>query len=279
MSKKRKVTIVVENTAGENGIVPEHEICFWIETGDSKVIFDTGQGGVLFNNASVLGIPLDKVGHVVLSHGHYDHTGGLKALLPESGNPKVYAHSAAFLPKFACNLYGQSNSIGMPSSSLKSIQTHAGEVVFTERPTQITEGLFVTGEIPRVTDFEDTGGPFFQDDRCTEPDPFPDDQALFFDTSEGTVVLVGCAHAGIVNTLLYIRQLTQGKPIHAVSGGMHLLSASHVRMERTIEFLNRLDPDILCPGHCTGNSAMAELWEAFPRKFIPCHAGRSFEFY
>ncbi|MBN1277180.1 MAG: MBL fold metallo-hydrolase [Deltaproteobacteria bacterium] len=278
MSKKRKVTIVVENRAGENGIVPEHGICLWIETGDSKVIFDTGQGGVLLNNASVLGIPLDKVGHVVLSHGHYDHTGGLKALLPESGNPKVYAHSAAFRPKFACNLYGQGNSIGMPSSSLKSIQTHAGEVVFTERPTQITEGLFVTGEIPRVTDFEDTGGPFFLDDRCTEPDPFPDDQALFFDTSEGTVVLVGCAHAGIVNTLLYIRQLTQGKPIHAVLGGMHLLSASPVRMERTIEFLNRLDPDILCPGHCTGNSAMAELWEAFPRKFIPCYAGRSFKF-
>ncbi|HOP47402.1 MAG TPA: MBL fold metallo-hydrolase [Desulfobacteraceae bacterium] len=278
MNHKRKVTVVVENTAGENGIIPEHGICFWIETGDSYVIFDTGQGGVLLNNASVMGIPLEKVGHIVLSHGHYDHTGGLRAVLPVSSNPKLYAHPSAFQPKFACNLYGQSNFIGMPYTCREAVQGFVSEVIYTERPAQITEGIFVTGEIPRVTEFEDTGGPFFLDDGCTAPDPFPDDQALFFETSRGTVVLVGCAHAGVINTLLYIKQLTGDKPIHAVLGGMHLLSASRVRMEHTIEFLNRLDPDILCPGHCTGNGAMAKLREAFPRKFIPCNAGRSFEF-
>ncbi|MBW2321807.1 MAG: MBL fold metallo-hydrolase, partial [Deltaproteobacteria bacterium] len=98
----------------------------------------------------------------------------------------------------------------------KSVRKLAGDVIFTNKPTQIADRLFITGEIPRVTEFEDTGGPFFVDEECIKCDPFLDDQALFFESSRGIVVLLGCAHAGVINTLLYIQQLTHGKPIHAV---------------------------------------------------------------
>ena len=278
MRKKVKVTVVVENTANEDGIIPEHGICFWIETGSTKVIFDTGQGGVLLNNMYTLGIHLEQAESIVLSHGHYDHTGGLKTVLQLSHNPKVYAHQAAFQSKFACDEYGQSRAIGMPSMNEKSVRQLASDIVFTTGPMQIVDCLFVTGEIPRVTEFEDTGGPFYLDEGCTKSDPFLDDQALFFESSRGTVVLLGCAHAGVINTLLYIKQLAEGKPIHAVMGGMHLLSASRARMDSTIEYLNRINPDLLGPAHCTGSAATAELWETFSQKCFPCHGGTTIEF-
>ncbi|MDY7035714.1 MAG: MBL fold metallo-hydrolase [Thermodesulfobacteriota bacterium] len=278
MGKKVKVTVVVENSAGKDGMISEHGMCFWIETGSTQFIFDTGQGGALLNNARIMGIPLEKAESVVLSHGHFDHTGGLKTVLHLSLNPKVYAHQAAFKPKFACNEYGQSRSIGMPSMNEKSVRELAGDIIFTTRCTQIADRLFVTGEIPRVTEFEDTGGPFFLDEGCRKPDPFLDDQALFFDSSGGTVVLLGCAHAGVINTLLYIQQLTHGKTIHAVMGGMHLLSASPKRMDNTIEYMARINPDLLGPAHCTGRAATAELWEAFSQKCFPCPAGTFIEF-
>jgi len=278
MRKKVKISVVVENTVGKDGMMPEHGMCFWIDTGATQAIFDTGQGGALLHNAQLMGIPLEKVESVILSHGHYDHTGGLKTVLQLSRNPKVYAHPAAFQPKFACNEYGQSRAIGMPAMNEKSVRKLAGDVIFTTRPTQITDPVFVTGEIPRVTEFEDTGGHFFLDKGCINSDPFLDDQALFFESSKGTVVLLGWAHAGVINTLLYIRQLTHGNPIHAVMGGMHLLSASHKRMDNTIEYLTRINPDLLGPAHCTGRAATAELWEAFPQKCFSCPAGTTMEF-
>lgn len=278
MRKKVKVSVVVENTAGKDGTIAEHGMCFWLETGSTYVIFDTGQGGVLLHNAGIMGISLEQAEFVALSHGHYDHIGGLKTVLQLSHNPKVYAHPAAFQPKFACNEYGQSRKTGMPAMNEKSVRKLADDIIFTIKPTQITDSLFVTGEIPRITEFEDTGGPFFLDEGCIKPDPFLDDQALFFESSRGIVVLLGCAHAGVINTLLYIQQLTHGKPIHAVMGGMHLLSASRERMIKTIEHLSRINPDLLGPVHCTGQAATAELWEAFPQKCFSCPVGTSMEF-
>jgi 7,8-dihydropterin-6-yl-methyl-4-(beta-D-ribofuranosyl)aminobenzene 5'-phosphate synthase len=142
----------------------------------------------------------------------------------------------------------------------------------------VLNGLTVTGTVPRNTDFEDTGGPFFLDAACTRPDPLVDDQAVFFESREGLVVLLGCAHSGVVNTLHYISELTGGKPIHAVLGGMHLVQASPQRLERTIESLRTWHTPLLAPGHCTGMAATAALWNAFPGRCATCHVGTRFEF-
>jgi 7,8-dihydropterin-6-yl-methyl-4-(beta-D-ribofuranosyl)aminobenzene 5'-phosphate synthase len=163
----------------------------------------------------------------------------------------------------------------MDAASAEVICKAATGVVWTAKPTEVLEGIFATGEIPRQNDFEDTGGRFFLDAVCAHPDPLMDDQALFFDTTEGLVVLLGCGHAGVVNTLEHVRHLAGGRPIHTILGGLHLLTASPERMDKTLAAFRRLDIQRLAPGHCTGLPALAQLWTAFPGRCASCAVGAS----
>lgn len=279
MTSKVRVTVLVENTAQGPGMLAEHGLAYWIQWGDQQVLFDTGQGGVLAGNAYKLGIPLREADAVVLSHGHYDHTGGLAEALRSNRPMAVYLHPAALEAKYARNKDGTSREIGMPLPSRQALGQQGHRVVLTETSTPVLDGLAVTGHVPRTTDFEDTGGPFFLDAACSTPDPLADDQSIFFDTKEGIVVLLGCAHSGVVNTLRYISDLSSGKPIHTVIGGMHLVQASPERNASTIEELRKFGVRLLAPCHCTGMPAMVALWNAFPGTCVACHVGRTFEFH
>ena len=272
-----RVTTLVENAVGRPDLLAEHGLAFWVQDGAESLLFDTSRGEVLAGNARRLGIRLDPVGAVVLSHGHYDHTGGLRHVLRPGGRTKVFAHADALLPKYARNTDGTARSVGIPLPDEAAVRDHA-EFVTCDEPLQAMPGLFVTGQIPRVTDFEDTGGPFFLDQHCRQPDPLIDDQAMFFESVHGTVVLLGCAHSGVVNTLQYILELTGDRPIHAVMGGMHLINASQGRVERTIKAFGRLGIERLAPAHCTGAAATARIWSKFPGKCFPCSAGARVEF-
>ena len=273
-----RVTVLAENSARGVGLLAEHGLSFWIEIGQRRLLFDTGQGMVLAHNAGILDIALEQVDAIVLSHGHYDHTGGLHHVLPIAPRAKVYAHPAILQPKYARSPDGISHEIGIPPASKETLRNREDALTWTEQPTEICDHLFVTGEIPRRTDYEDTGGPFFSDRKCQQADPLSDDQAMFFDSDQGTVVLLGCAHAGVINTLHYIRALTNGRPIHAVMGGMHLVTASCDRMKRTIEALRQLGVERLAPAHCTGIAATTELWNAFPSRCIPGTVSTKLEF-
>lgn len=266
-----KITVLVENSAGKLGVLAEHGLSFLIETGGEKILFDTGQGFVLEHNLEQLFQGLENVKTVVLSHGHYDHTGGLHTALPMMNNPAVYAHSAVTEPKFVCYPNADSRSVGMPEADKNALLKSAW--IQTERPAELPGGLCLTGPIPRATDFEDTGGPFYLDDACTSPDPLTDDQAAFIETGHGTVVILGCAHAGIINTLRYIQKLTDQQTIHTIIGGMHLHSASEERMEKTMEALRELNPLRMFPCHCTGFPAAARLATEFPGRVSPCPVG------
>ncbi|MGC9455189.1 MAG: MBL fold metallo-hydrolase [Phycisphaerae bacterium] len=267
-----KVTVLVENTAGGRGLLGEHGLSFWIELGDKRVLFDTGQGHVLLNNARRLGIRLDQVDAIALSHGHYDHTGGLSDALRNARATTVYTHPAAFEPKYSRNADGTTRDVGIPDMDEEMIRDMA-ELVMVEKPTELCPGLWLTGPIPRVNDYEDTGGAFFSDRSCTQPDELVDDQAVFFETAAGTVVILGCAHAGVVNTLCHVRALTNDRPIHTVMGGMHLLNARPERMDKTVAELRRLDVKRLLPCHCTGMAAIARLWKEFPGRCKACPVG------
>lgn len=272
------ITVLVENTAHGPCVLAEHGLSYWIEHNGNHILLDTGQGAVLASNATKLKIQLLDLDALILSHGHYDHTGGVAEALKHERSVAVYAHPAAFAKKYARNNDGTARAIGMPYPSEKAIRTSRNQLIHTTQPTVVFDGLTVTGPVPRLTDFEDTGGPFFLDEACTQPDPLEDDQSVFFATSKGTVVLLGCAHSGVINTLRYIRQLTDNRPIHAVIGGMHLVNASPHRIERTIEELKQFGIRRLVPGHCTGMPATVALWNAFPGMCQMCPVGTRFEF-
>jgi len=258
-------------------LLGEHGLAMWVEIGAHRVLFDTGQGLVPLHNAKQLGIRLEKAEAVVLSHGHYDHTGGLSVALDRARNAKVYAHPEVFRPRFVRDSDGTTRKVGMREADRDAAQKRAPDIIETTRPTEVLEGLCVTGLIPRTTEYERTSGPFFLDNACREPDALNDDQALFFESEKGTVVLLGCAHAGVVNTLEYVRRLTNGNPIHAVIGGMHLASASEDRVRQTCVALRELGVRRVGPCHCTGLAATATLWQDFREGLINAYVGTIFE--
>lgn len=268
---KVKITVLVENTAGKNGVLAEHGLAYLIETGGEKILFDTGQGFVLENNLQKLNIDLSDVSGVVLSHGHYDHTGGLRTALSKIDRPRVYAHPAAAGPKFSKNPDGGSHSVAMPEKDRDALQQT--DWVRVNGPMELSCGLRLTGPVPRVTDFEDTGGAFYRDAECTVPDELPDDQAAFIETEKGTVVILGCAHSGVINTLHAIQTLTGNRAIHTLIGGMHLIHADANRMDRTVDELRRINIECLMPCHCTGLPAIARIWNEFPGTCRPVFVG------
>ena len=273
------ITTLVENTALGQGVRGEHGLAFWVETDSSRVLFDTGQtADVLFHNADCLGIDLSTTDAVVLSHGHYDHTGGLGELLKKTGRPHLMLHPDALIQRYTRRADGSTPEIGICGGLTEADLRQHAELIWTEQPTEVSDGLMATGGVPRVTEYEDTGGDFYLDEHCTQVDPIADDQALFSDTADGTVVLLGCAHAGIINTLHYIRELTNGKAIHAVIGGMHLVRATGERLDLTVQALHELGVRLIAPAHCTGAQPTARLCAHFPEQWQPCPVSTRFQF-
>ncbi len=278
MNTKGRITGLVDNTAEGRDTRAEHGLAFWIETNDHCLLFDTGQGLVLEDNARALGLDLDAVDTVILSHGHYDHTGGLATIVRRAGNDvRVVAHPDAFLPKFKRGAIG-ARDIGMPIPSREALAGLTHPPVTKRIATEIVPGIWSTGEIPRLHLEETPTESFCADSEGLREDPLLDDQALFFETKQGTVVLLGCAHAGLINTLDYIHKLTSGRPIHAVLGGTHLRSASDSRIAWTLDELRYFNLHRLAAMHCTGQKAAAALWNTFPTVCMANGTGTRFDF-
>ncbi len=276
MIDELRITVLAENTVRAANLLAEHGLAFWIEADGHRILFDTGQGRVLQHNAGQLDVPLDTAESVVISHGHFDHTGGLEAVVNSDWRIPVYLHPAAMDPKYARRSAPPHRRIGVPDSSKQILQRQSEHLVWTGKPTQLTAGVHVTGEIPRRNEFEDTGGPFFRDQSCTDADPLLDDQALYIETSAGTVVVLGCAHSGVVNTLDYIAELTGRDQVYAVLGGMHLLRATPQRLEATVAALKQYGVQKVGPAHCTGMRAASYLWSHLPGGCFECCVGSVF---
>jgi 7,8-dihydropterin-6-yl-methyl-4-(beta-D-ribofuranosyl)aminobenzene 5'-phosphate synthase len=278
MKDNIRITVLVENSVHRQSLVAEHGLSFHVQCGERSLLFDTGQTNLAVINADTLRLPLDHLEAIVLSHGHYDHTGGVPSVFDAVPSVRVYLHPAALEKKFSRNAKGQLREIGMSDCVKQSIRQRAGGFNQTKGRTEIVEGVFATGEIPRATTYEDTGGAFFLDAECTRPDPLIDDQALAIDLGHSVVLLLGCAHSGVVNTLNHVHHLTGGKPVSALIGGMHLGSAGDERIQQTIARLRDTQLEMLAPAHCTGWPASAKLWQAFPDIFRPAGVGTVFEF-
>lgn len=272
-----KITVLADNTVAARNARGEHGLAFSIETGENCLLFDTGQGFVLADNAQSLGVDLGTVDTIVLSHGHYDHTGGVAEVLSQATGPvAVHAHPDSVLPKYQRVETG-ARDIGIPAHCRDALFRERCQFAVSRRPVEVVHGVSTTGEIPRLHPEEVITEPFCRDLDGQEMDALLDDQALFIETAKGITVVLGCAHAGVINTLDHICTLTGDKSIRAVLGGMHLRSATTERMDWTIRELRRFHLDLLVPMHCTGQEPAAALWAAFPHACQPSGAGTLFD--
>lgn len=273
-----RITILCENSVGPlSGALGEHGFSALIEpSAGDPLLYDTGQGLTLLHNARRMNKDLSKVRQVVISHGHYDHAGGLKMLLEECGEKRVYCHTSVFRPRFRVKDTGECYPIGIPSSQ-EELEAAGASFDFSKEFRAIAPGIYLTGEVPRVTGFETGDQGLYCDCTGQDLDNTPDDQSLVLETDKGLVLVLGCCHAGLVNTVEHVAYMTGRRDIHAVIGGTHLGFCSQEQLETTVDALRTLGIKKLAASHCTGFAASARLSREFPVEFQAAMVGYTLE--
>ncbi len=278
MMNSFRLTVVVDNKTRDR-LCQEHGYSLHITTsGNKEILFDTGQSDVVVANAKQLGIDLKKLCAVVLSHGHYDHSGGISAVVAENASLVFYLHPDALQKRYNCS-GGNAREIGMGMESKKIIMNHyVQRVHWLREPREICEGLYVTGPITRESLFEDVGGAFYLDAQAQQQDFLYDDLALWFVGLEGLVVCLGCCHAGLLNTLKQIMRYSGETRIDTIIGGMHLLNAGRNRLEQTVAALQEIKVKKIVACHCSGDEAVRFLRERLDCTVEMGYAGLSLSF-
>ncbi len=268
-----KITTLSENTAGLGNFLAEWGLSILVETAGLKILFDTGQSISASHNADLLGIDLGKINRIILSHGHYDHTGGLRNILHRIKKEiEIIAHPDIWQAKYSTR-EDEEGYIGIPFHR-QTLESLGARFNLSKKPVRITDNIITSGEIPMVTDYEKIE-PYLvvKEKGGFKPDKLLDDQALIITTKRGLVVILGCAHRGIINTLYHARKLTGVKTIHTVLGGSHLIDASEERVWLTIAALKELGVQRIGVSHCTGLAAGAIMAQEFGNKFFFNNAG------
>jgi len=268
------ISTLVENTA-TFGFLGEWGLSLWVRMEGFQFLFDTGMGKTIIHNAERMGVVFGEMDAVVLSHGHVDHTGGLGRVLSRSGPKPIFAHPEIFEPKLSLKPDRSVRDISMPFTG-ESIEALGARFSYLSAPVDLTSRIVLSGEVPLVTDFErvDEGlCRYVGTDGARTADPMADDLSVAIRTPKGLVVLLGCAHRGLVNILRHFQRATGEDRVHAVIGGLHLGRASNERIDKTIDYLDTTGVQIVACSHCTGFSAMARLADAFPGRFVQNSAG------
>ena len=272
-----RISVLCENSVGPiSGTLGEHGFAALIEGDSGMHLFDTGQGLTLLHNARRLNKELRQIDRVALSHGHYDHTGGLMSLLEHCGAKDVYAHPALFDRRYRVKDTGESISIGMPYTE-EALREAGARFNYSSEFREIGKGLFLTGEVPRVNTFEHGDSGLCCDPEGCRPDTVIDDQSLVIDGERGLVLILGCCHAGIVNTLQYVVKKMGRDEVYAIIGGSHLGFCSSTQLDETVKHLRDYRIKKFFGSHCTGFAAASRLAKEFPGHCHPAQVGFTLE--
>ncbi|MBN1689717.1 MAG: MBL fold metallo-hydrolase [Dehalococcoidia bacterium] len=274
------VTTLVENTAGGPSLYGEWGQSLLVEADGMRILFDTGPSQHVLDNANKLSVELNTIDKIVLSHGHYDHTGGLMdvlALIQGSGNRQeeieVIGHPDIFQEKYFYIEGLPARSIGIPFTRTE-LEAMGARFKLSREPVKLTENIITTGEVEISVDFEPIDANLcIKEKEKYLPDPLADDLSLIIKTEKGLVILLGCAHRGLINTILHAQKITGVRPIYAVIGGTHLISADKTRMDKTIQALKSMNISKLGVSHCTGMKSGAILANEFSDTFFFNSAG------
>ncbi len=273
-----KITTLSENTAAFAGVLAEHGLSVLVETDEANVLLDTGLSISVANNVETLGVNLKNVDKIVISHGHHDHTGGLRDVLRKMRKKvEVIGHPDIMASKYAKREGFPAGYIGIPFDR-RELESLGAVFVLSPGPVRISENIITAGEVPMNTEYE-TIDQFLKEMKEGElvPDQLLDDRALFIKTDKGLVVILGCAHRGIINTLHHAQELTGEQRIEMVIGGCHLMNSSEERVWLTIAALKELEVKKIGVSHCTSLPAAAMMAHEFGEDFFFNNAGTRIE--
>ena len=277
--KNVQIQVLIENTknSDEPKLQAKHGLCFvitaTIDEDKVKIMMDTGpSSNALLNNVETMNINLEEIDVVVISHGHYDHTGSLiEALKQMKKRVPVIGHPTLFNPKL--KIMPHLTLIGAPFRQ-SDVESVGGVPLLSTTPVKIAKGITTTGEVPRKTTFENVRGFWTVQDRSFVDDLMIDDQSLVIDVEDhGLVVVSGCAHSGIINTIKHAQKITGNNRVYAVLGGFHLINADDKKIQATVDELKKFSPAIIGPCHCTGKKASKMIAEVFGAQCRPLHTG------
>lgn len=269
-----RITTLTENTASY-GFIGEWGLSILVEAEGPKMLFDTGMSFSAVHNARLSRVDLSTVDRIVLSHGHVDHTGGLGEVLKRTGGVPVFGHPDIWAEKYSLRGQEGMRYVGMPFSR-GELESLGARFELSSKPVEIADRVMTSGEVPMVFGHESVDGNLLvKHGGSMLPDPLADDLAVIIKADFGLVVILGCAHRGVVNTLRHAQKLTGREQVYAVIGGTHLMRASPERVESTIAELKQMGVQRLGLSHCTGFPASARLAQEFGDAFFHNQAGTS----
>ena len=259
-----KIQFLIENKTEKEGILAQHGLSVWIEAAGKKILFDAGATDAFAANARRMQVDLAEADLAVVSHGHYDHTGGFPAFCRINGTAPVYIHRNAFRKSYGLEegkLEEVTCGIRWTDQELEDLRDR---LVYTDGLVTITPDIVISGTVPYAEGTVPTETfYYYDDDGQLTPDDMSHEQILVIRESKGIYVFSGCSHRGVISALKAARQIFPGEPVAALVAGMHLYGASAVERENVIAQLKMEETSKILPVHCTGIRAICDLKQAF----------------